>query len=170
MSIASGSGAPRPEEGPRWLTLAGWLTAVLVVGYVGSAINATKIPTWYAGLAKPSFTPPPLVFNVVWTALYLMMAFAVWRVGSAAAQRQEGRWATGLFALQLVINGLWSPVFFGLQNMMLGLVVTVALFVVLIPTTLLFLRLDRMAGFLLVPYLAWAGFALVLNAAFVAVN
>jgi tryptophan-rich sensory protein len=167
VSIAAGSGMQRPERRPGWLALAGWLAAVLVVGYVGSSIIVQKIPGWYAGLAKPDFTPPPVVFSIVWTVLYVTMAVAVWRLGSAAP---AGRSAKGLFIVQLVINGIWAPAFFGLQNPMLGLVVIVALFIVLVPTILLFLRIDRVAGFLLVPYLAWVGFAFVLNATIVAMN
>lgn len=161
---------PKPESGSRWMALAGWLAIILVIGYGGAAINTPKIPTWYAGIAKPAFTPPPLVFSIIWTVLYLAMAVAVWRIGNAAATRSECRLATGLFIGQLAINALWSPAFFGLQSPTLGLLVTVALVVVLVPTTLLFLRLDRVAGFLLIPYVGWAGFAVVLNAAIVALN
>ena len=71
--------------GRRWLVLLFWLAVVAAVAFVGSSVTLPKIPTWYAGLAKPSFTPPNAVFGPAWTILYVMMAVAAWRIGTGPA-------------------------------------------------------------------------------------
>jgi benzodiazapine receptor len=152
----------------RWIALAVWLAMVAVVALLGSVVTLPKIPTWYAGLAKPSFTPPNAVFGPVWTILYVMMAVAVWRI-TFEAGRERTR-AVVLFAIQLGLNALWSPVFFGLEAPKLGLAVICALLVSLAITMSAFLRIDRLAAFLLAPYLAWVCYATALNAAIVALN
>jgi tryptophan-rich sensory protein len=151
----------------RWFTLAFWLAIVAAVALVGSSVTLPKIPTWYAGLAKPSFTPPNAVFGPVWTILYIMMAVAVWRIGSADPRRRR---AVALFYVQHVLNAIWSPVFFGLEMPGLGLLVIVMLLVTLAATVVVFWRLDRLAGLLLVPYLGWVCYATALNTAIVALN
>lgn len=154
--------------GRRWLMLALWLVVVAAIALVGSSATLPKIPTWYAGLAKPSFTPPNAVFGPVWTILYVMMAVAVWRIG--AAEDAARRRAVALFVLQLACNAIWSPVFFGLEAPRLGLAVILMLLISLAATIAAFWRIDRLAGLLLAPYLAWVCYATALNAAIVALN
>jgi len=160
-------------QGRRWLALAFWLAVVAAVGLVGSLfgswVTLPKIPTWYASLAKPSFTPPNAVFGPVWSMLYPMMAVAVWRIGGATEAAARTR-TIGLFVVQLMLNALWSPVFFGLEAPKLGLAVIILLLLALALTLAAFWRIDRLAGLLLVPYLAWVGYATALNAAIVALN
>jgi tryptophan-rich sensory protein len=151
-----------------WPILVFWIAAVAVVAAVGSWITLPKIPTWYAGLAKPAFTPPNAVFGPAWTTLYGLMAVAAWRVSLAPAL--ERRRALALFVAQLVVNALWSPAFFGLEAPRLGLAVILVLVVLVATTLFAFWRIDRLAGWLLVPYLAWVGYACALNAAIVALN
>jgi tryptophan-rich sensory protein len=153
----------------RWPALLFWLGVVLAIGAVGSLVTLPKIPTWYAGLAKPWFTPPDAVFGPVWTVLYILMAVAAWRIG-AVPGRGARRRALGLFSLQLALNAAWSPLFFGLEAPMLGLAVIVALLIALSATLFAFWRLDRLAGAMLAPYLVWVGYATALNAAIVALN
>ena len=160
---------PVAIQGRRWLTLAFWLAVVAAVGLAGSWVTLPKIPTWYASLAKPSFTPPNALFGPVWSTLYVMMAVAVWRIGGASAAAARPR-AIGLFVVQLMLNALWSPVFFGLEAPKLGLAVIVLLLLALALTLAAFWRIDRPAGALLVPYLAWVAYATALNAAIVALN
>ncbi|MEI8151752.1 MAG: TspO/MBR family protein [Hyphomicrobiales bacterium] len=161
--------APRNIKGDRrWLVLAFWFAVVAVVAIAGSWVTLPKIPTWYAGLNKPSFTPPNAVFGPAWTILYTMMAVAVWRIGAPSDPAR--RRAVTLFAVQLAFNAVWSPVFFGLQAPKLGLVVVAGLLVSLAATFIAFWRIDRWAGGLLVPYLAWVCYATSLNAAIVASN
>jgi translocator protein len=158
----------RTGGGGRWLALAAWLGVVAAVALVGSWATLPNIPTWYAGLAKPSFTPPNAVFGPVWTILYVMMAVAVWRIGGTA-DPARGR-AVALFCVQLALNAIWSPVFFGMQAPKPGLAVILGLLVMLAATFAVFWRIDRLAGLLLAPYLAWVCYASALNAAIVVLN
>jgi tryptophan-rich sensory protein len=158
---------PKARDRGSWVSLALWLAIVAAVALLGSSVTLPKIPTWYAGLTKPSFTPPNAVFGPVWTILYILMAVAVWRIGSADPRRRR---AVALFSVQLVLNAIWSPVFFGLEMPRLGLFVIVMLLVILAATVAAFWRLDRLAGMLLVPYLVWVCYATALNTAIVALN
>jgi tryptophan-rich sensory protein len=153
--------------GRRWLVLVFWLAVVAAVAFVGSSVTLPKIPTWYAGLVKPWFTPPNAVFGPAWTILYVMMAVAAWRIGTGSAARTR---ATALFVVQLAFNAIWSPVFFGFEAPKLGLAVIIALLISLAATLTTFWRIDRLAGLMLVPYLVWVCYATALNAAIVALN
>jgi benzodiazapine receptor len=159
---------PTPAE--QWLVLGLLLALVFAISAVGSAVTLPKIPTWYASLNKPSFNPPPWVFGPVWAVLYVAMAVAAWRVWRAPADAGQRRRALTVFALQLALNALWSPVFFGWQWPALGLVIIVAMWAFIAATTVAFWRIDRPAGLLFVPYLAWVSFATVLNGMIVALN
>ena len=117
---------------------------------------------WYAALAKPPFTPPPWVFGPVWTALYLMIAAAGWLVWRAGA---PGRKALALWGVQMALNALWTPVFFGAHAPLLGLVVIVTLWGTILAFLSAARRASRWAALLFVPYLLWVGFASALNAA-----
>ena len=136
----------------------------LGVGALGAAVTASSVTTWYPTLAKPSFNPPSWVFGPVWTALYLVMAIAAWRVWRAA-DRDTARDPLAVFALQLALNLGWSVAFFGLQKIGLAALVIVALDLAVLSTAVLFRRIDATASLLLVPYLAWIAFATALNIA-----
>lgn len=142
--------------------LVGWLLAVAVVAAAGSLATGPAIPGWYASLVKPWFTPPSWLFGPVWTALYLMMAVAAWLVWRKAGFAAAGL-ALSVFLAQLLLNGMWSWVFFGSRNIGGGLLVIGLLWLGILATILLFWRHSRAAGWLLVPYLAWVSFASVLN-------
>ncbi len=146
-----------PSRG--YAALAGWI----VLCFSASAVGAFFMPgEWYAGLAKPSWNPPNWIFGPVWTALYLMMAVSawkVWRKGGFEAQRRP----LGIFLTQLVLNVAWSPIFFGLHNPGLAFAEILLLWTAIVATLRAFLRVDRIAGMLLAPYLAWVTFASVLN-------
>jgi tryptophan-rich sensory protein len=137
----------------------------LGAGLVGSLVMiGGGSRSWYAALAKPSFTPPNWAFGPVWTVLYLLMgiaAFLVWRKGLASAGVKT---ALAWFLVQLGLNAVWTPVFFGLHRIGLALVVIVLLWAAIVATTHRFFRILRPAGLLLVPYLLWVSFATVLNA------
>lgn len=127
-------------------------------------MTATSVGTWYAGLAKPAFNPPNWGFGPVWTALYLMLAVAGWRVWR---RRGAGgvRLALGALALQLALNLGWSFLFFGARLIGAALAEIALLLAAILATAVLFWRIDRVAGALFVPYAAWVAFATVLNAA-----
>ena len=159
------SGKMPDMNGKNIIKLVVSLIACLAAGAIGSIFTRSAIPTWYATLAKPSFSPPNWLFAPVWTALYILMgvsAFLVWRKGSA----DKGvRVALIVFLVQLVINVLWSFIFFGMQSPMFGLVVISILWLAILATVILFYRVSRVASVLLWPYLLWVTFATVLNGA-----
>jgi len=144
------------------------LFLAVVIG-VGAIIGLATAPgVWYAGLNKPPFNPPNWLFGPVWTTLYAAMALAVWRIG-VASDRARVR-AISFFVLQLIVNGIWTPVFFGLEAPELALAVIVVLIILLVETIVVFWRLDRPAGILLLPYLAWTLYATLLTASIAVLN
>jgi tryptophan-rich sensory protein len=144
--------------------LVGFTVACLAVAGVGGAVTALSVDDWYKALTKPPFNPPDWVFAPVWTALYLLMAVAAWRVWRHRSS-PERRSALVLFAIQLALNLLWSCVFFGLMAVGAALVEIVALWAAILGTAYKFIRIDLAAGWLMVPYAVWVSFAAVLNAA-----
>jgi benzodiazapine receptor len=139
-------------------------------GAIGSILTTPAIPTWYAALEKPFFTPPNWLFAPAWITLYLLMAiaaFLIWRQGLG----QKGVKSTlVVFLVQLVLNALWSVVFFGLQSPLWGMVVILALWVAILLTIIRFFRLSTAAGALLLPYILWVSFASALNIAIWVLN
>jgi tryptophan-rich sensory protein len=155
-----------PTTDSRWKTFG--LAALFVVGcelvgIVGALTTTTGEGSWYQGLEKPPFNPPGWVFGPVWTVLYALMGLAAFRVWREGTGRRDVRVALGLFAAQLVLNGIWTPVFFGAESIVGGAVIIVALLVLLAFTVRAFFRVSRAAGWLLVPYLLWVAFATALN-------
>ena len=146
----------------RSLGLAGWLLLTFAAAAIGNLATATNVGAWYHQIARPTWTPPDWIFGPVWTALYLMMAIAAWLVwrpaGFAAA-----RWPLGLFLVQLVLNSLWSVLFFGLQRPDLAAAEIVLLWLAIFATLIAFWKRSNAAGWLLGPYLAWVTFAALLN-------
>ncbi len=145
------------------------LVVCVGIGIVGSIFTRPEIAGWYAGLAKPSWTPPPFVFPIAWTTLYVMMAVALWRLWDRVPPSIARRYAITLFSLQLALNAIWSPVFFGGQ-IRAGLVIIVAMAVAIAATIWTAVKIDRPSAALLVPYLCWVLYASTLNAAIVALN
>ncbi len=119
---------------------------------------------WYQALSKPPFNPPSWVFAPAWITLYTFMGIAAHRIWRVGLDLGPVRGALALFVVQLVLNGAWTPVFFGAKQLLLALFVILALVAVLTLTVRAFWQLDRVAGWLLVPYLAWVCFATLLNA------
>ena len=146
------------------------LATVSAAGIIGNLATIPNIPGWYAELVKPSFNPPNWIFGPVWTVLYLMMAIAFWRIlvgDPAAPNRSRG---IVLFVAQMISNACWSVAFFGLHNPALALFVIIVLEILIVLTIINFLRMDRMAGLLLIPYALWVAFATALNIAIVRLN
>ena len=134
----------------------------LVVSGIGGAITASSVETWYQALEKPTFNPPDWVFAPVWTLLYIIMGTAAWRVWRFRSFEATSK-ALGLFALQLGFNLTWSFLFFGLQRIDLALVDIIILLVVIIVNAIMFWRIDRLAGLMFLPYIAWVTYATILN-------
>ncbi|MEZ0212836.1 MAG: TspO/MBR family protein [Xanthobacteraceae bacterium] len=142
----------------------------LGVGALGSLATTPKIPTWYAGLAKPSFTPPDAAFPLVWTLLYIAMAITLWRLWDRFEPSPTRTRALRAFGVQLALNALWSPVFFGLEAIGWALAVILALWVAIAATIAATWPLDRLGAVLLAPYLVWVSYATALNLAILTMN
>ncbi len=141
------------------LGLAGWLLLCFSAAGLGGFFMPGE---WYSQLEKPAWNPPNWIFGPVWTALYAMMgvaAWLVWRRGGFAAQRKTLGW----FLIQLGLNALWTPLFFGLKNSALAFAEIVLLWFAILGTARVFWKTHRAAGAMLIPYLAWVTFATVLN-------
>ncbi len=136
-----------------------WIVVSLAAGVVGSQFMPGA---WYAALDKPSWNPPGWVFGPVWTTLYILMGLAAWQVWRKRGFKAE-RLALSLFLVQLVANALWSYLFFGAQQPAAALVDIVILWLLILATTIKFWRVSTVAGAMMLPYLAWVGFATVLN-------
>jgi len=153
--------------------------AILVselAGVIGSLFTVSAIPNWYAGLVKPALNPPSWVFGPAWTILYALMgvaAFLIWREydkltlseveGLVIQRKKQIKIALSIFLGQLVLNTLWSIIFFGFQNPGWALVNIVALWLAIIFTIIVFYKISRPAAFLLLPYILWVSFAGYLN-------
>jgi len=139
------------------------VVACLLAGFIGSLFTAPAIPAWYSGLVKPPFNPPSWIFAPVWTTLYILMAIAAFLIWQKGLDKGGVKAALALFALQLVLNAVWSILFFGLRSPLAGLADILALLAVLILTIISFFNISKIAGALLLPYLFWVSFATVLN-------
>ena len=150
---------------PNWFAL----VAFEVLGFGAGGLGAVFSPAfsnaraaWYAGLAKSPWTPPDHVYGPVWSVLYLLMGIAAWIVWSERYHR--GRTLALLaFAVQLLLNAAWAPLFFGTRSAGLGLLVIIALWLSLVWTAREFFAVRTIAACLMLPHVAWVSFAVVLN-------
>jgi benzodiazapine receptor len=143
--------------------LVGFLAACFLVAGVSSTFSVAAIPHWYAALNKPWFNPPNAIFGPVWTLLYALMAIAAWLVWKAPGKSALRTAALRIFWLQLFLNFAWSWIFFH-QHQLAGALLEIAvLWLAILAATILFLRVTRLAAWLMLPYLGWVAFAAVLN-------
>jgi len=141
-----------------------------LAGFIGSLFTSPAVPTWYATLKKPSFTPPSWVFAPAWITLYVLMGislFLVWREGLS---ERNVKAAMGIFLVQLVLNTSWSIAFFGFRSTVAGLIVIVLLWICILFTMYSFLKVSVPAGLMLIPYILWVSFAAILNTSIVLLN
>lgn len=140
----------------------------LGAGFIGSAFTMSEIGTWYAGLTKPSWTPPNWVFGPVWTTLYVLMGTAAFLVSRS---KKLGKYPVlWLFVAHLVVNTLWSIVFFTLHELLLATFIVLLLDVLVALLIKLFWRHSRVASYLLVPYLLWCLYATSLTIGILVLN
>lgn len=128
-----------------------------LAGIIGSIFSFSAIPSWYAFLNKPPFNPPNWVFGPVWTVLYTLMGFSAYLIFNKDKKPLK------IFAVQLVLNAVWSIVFFGLHSIWGGLFFIILLWFSILLTIVTFYKIDKNAAFLLIPYLLWVSFASILN-------
>ena len=136
----------------------------VTIGYLSGMVTRDSIITWYPTLVKPVFNPPNWIFAPVWTLLYVMMGIAAGLVWTSNSDEQTTKKAIGFFAIQFGLNALWSYLFFGLHNPLLALIEIFLLLLMIFETYVQFKKIDKVAGMLLLPYLAWVSFATFLNA------
>ena len=176
---------PIPPGGHERRALLLFELATLGVGAAGSLVTQPSLGGWYHGLVRPGITPPDWLFAPVWTALYVLMAYAAWRVWRPSPAREalagemavagprageSRRGAMTMYAVQLALNFAWSVLFFGAHWIFAAFAESLALLGAALATGILFYRRDRLAGLLWLPYLGWLAFAAALSGAFWALN
>jgi translocator protein len=150
---------------PNWLLLAASIGAALATGALGAILSPRLSPSaglWYATLTKPAWTPPDRWFGPVWVVLYVFMGTSVWLISRERYHRSRNS-ALAAYALQLLLNAAWAPLFFGAKNIGAGLFVIVALWLAVAWTLREFAAVRPAAAWMLVPYLAWVSVASALN-------
>lgn len=141
------------------LKLAGCIALCLVAGFIGSTFTVTDPDSWYADLNKPSFNPPSWLFAPVWTTLYILMGIAFYLI----LKERNSRIAITLFLSQLILNTLWTIIFFWMQNPLLAFIEIIILWLMMVFTIREFYVKSRTAAYLMLPYLLWVTFASVLT-------
>jgi len=134
-----------------------------LAGIIGSIFTAPSVATWYQAINKPSFNPPNWLFAPVWIILFLLMGISLYLIWQKGFVEKENKKALFWFILQLIFNVLWSFAFFGLQSPFYGLIVIVILWILILGTIFQFLKISKLAGKLLIPYILWVSFAALLN-------
>lgn len=143
--------------------LVGWIGICYLVAWTGATVSPGIVsPEWYESIQKPEWNPPAWIFGPVWTFLYTAMGIAAWNVWRKYRFGQA-RVALSLFLIQLVLNGLWSQLFFGFHQIGWAFLEIIILLFFIVLTTIAFFYKSKLSGWLMVPYIAWVSFATVLN-------
>jgi len=132
-------------------------------GLIGSLFTTPSIPTWYASLQKPSFAPPNWLFAPVWITLFTLMGISFYLVWDKGLENKLTKEGLSIFGIQLLLNMLWSFLFFGLRSPIYGFVEIIILWVFIGLTIFKFFKISKNAALLLLPYIAWVSVALILN-------
>jgi tryptophan-rich sensory protein len=152
------------------LKLIGSIVVCEVVGISGTPFTIAAIPTWYATLSKPYFSPPNWLFGPVWTILYFLMGVSFFLIWKQGLKKKKNKTAAVIFGIQLLLNFLWTVLFFGLKSPVLGLIGIILLLVSIGLTMQKFYGVSKLAAYLLIPYLVWVCFATLLNISIVILN
>jgi len=134
----------------------------LVIGFAGSFFTSSSVNDWYTTLNKPIFNPPNWLFGPVWTLLFILIGLSFYFVWIENFGKQK-KIAIGIYSFQLILNLLWSFLFFGLKKPFLALIEIFFLWMVIITNLIMFYKISKKAGLLLIPYLLWVTFAAILN-------
>lgn len=144
--------------------IAAIVVTCLCVGYFSGIVTKASIETWYVYLEKPFFNPPNWIFAPAWSLLYVLMGVAAGLIWDRLDSNKEVvKKALIVFAIQLALNALWSFLFFGLKNPLLALIEIIVLWLMIYETYSQFVKINKISGYLFLPYLAWVSFAMVLN-------
>ena len=158
------------------------ITSIIIcqlAGFIGSLFTTSSVNSWYLTLNQPFFNPPSWVFAPVWISLYLLMGISLYIVWNKKPKKRETRtktkskiWKTALsiFVIQLVLNSLWSILFFGLKSPLFAFIEIVLLWISIILTMFYFKKFSKTSFYLLIPYILWVSFALILNLGYVLLN
>ena len=146
------------------------ITISELAGVIGLIFTAPSIAGWYADLIKTVFNPPAWVFGPVWTTLFVLMGIAAFLIWKKGLQRKDVRIALGIFLGQLILNTLWSIIFFGLHSPGGALVEIIFLWLAILATIITFARVSKPAAWILAPYILWVSFAAYLNYAIWVLN
>jgi tryptophan-rich sensory protein len=152
------------------IVIVGFVLLSEFVGIAGSFFTMDSIPSWYATLNRPGIAPPNWVFGPVWTMLYAMIGIAGYILWKRGLGKKEIAFAFKVYLLQLFLNGIWTPIFFGLHNLTLALAVIVLLWFSIGYLIYLLLKISKLAAWLLVPYFLWVSFATILTYNFYILN
>jgi len=134
----------------------------LLIGFIGSLFTSQSVNTWYKTLNKPWFNPPNWLFAPVWTILFILAGMSFYLVWDLDFGNKKWM-AIGIFSLDMILNLMWSLLFFGLRNPLLGMIDIAVLWLAVLGNIIVFYSISKTAGFLLVPYLLWVSFAAMLN-------
>jgi tryptophan-rich sensory protein len=145
------------------LKVFGFILLCQTAGIIGSFFTFDSISGWYAGLVKPEFSPPNWIFGPVWITLYTLMGISAYMVYKKGFEKKKVKLALAFFSGQLILNALWSILFFGLQSPISALVCIILLLFMIISTIVLFWRISKNAALLMIPYVLWVSFASILN-------
>jgi len=145
------------------LQLAASIIICQLAGIIGSVFTTSAIPTWFAGLKKPSFNPPSWLFGPVWITLYTMMGVSLYLVWQKRVEIKMVWPAVIFFLIHLAVNASWSIIFFGQKNPGMAFATIILLWLMIVISIALFYRINKTAGLLLIPYLLWVSFASILN-------
>ena len=135
----------------------------LAAGFIGSIFTNRSIPTWFESLKKPSFNPPGWLFGPVWTALFILMGISLFLIWQKGLNYNGVKIALIVFGIQLILNILWSILFFGLRAPLAAFIEIIILWILILMTILIFYPISKAAALLLLPYILWVSFASILN-------
>lgn len=134
-----------------------------IIGSIGAIFTTPSIPSWYATINKPSFTPPNWLFAPAWTLLFTLMGISLFIIWEKGLKTKESKIAISVFGVQLFFNVIWSILFFGLRSPSYAFAEILVLWIVILLNIILFYRISKKAGLLLIPYICWVSFATLLN-------
>lgn len=145
------------------LGVLGSILLVNIIGSIGAVFTSPAIPNWYSTLNRPSFTPPSWVFAPAWTLLFTLMGISLFLIWEKSIEAKESKIALLVFGIQLFFNVIWSILFFGLRAPGYAFAEILVLWIIILLNIVLFYKISKKAGLLLVPYICWVSFAAILN-------